>query len=191
MRLSPDDWNLAFFHGEYSIQGLENQEQIDNMVFSMVKELDSHDLENVFDKPFGQGGAPQNVMNKISNASDAEEHAESFEEISGILDLREEVNAVYPKKSLTQLVANGYEELAYLVYINDGNRTTIIYYYGQSIINNLRCLEFAENTDKTIKEKLIVIARLYKNIACVCRNSEEAEISLMLAEAFEHAANRY
>lgn len=191
LRLSQEDWNLVFFCGEYSIKGLEDQWQIDNIVWAMVEELDSHDLENVFDKPFDQGGAPQIVRNQISNLSDNEKYAKSFEEVNEILDYREYIKKIYPKKSLAQLVANGYEYLGNICYKNNNNTTTIIYHYGQSIINNLECLEFAENSDKTIKEKLTDIVRIYKSIAFTCRNREEAIISIKLAVAFQHAADQY
>lgn len=191
MRLSTQDWNLVFFHGENNINGIEEQGQINNIVLAMVEELISHDLENVFDKPSEQGGAPQSVKNQISNISDNENNAKSFEEVNEILDYREGMNEKYPKKSLTQLVANGYENLGNILYESNGNKTDIIFYYGQSIINNLKCLEFAENTNKTIKEKLTDIVRIYNSIAFTCPNCEEAKIALDLAEAFQHAADQY
>lgn len=191
MRLSSEDWNTVFFHGEYSINGLEGQEEINRVVLDKVKELASHKLENVFDKLPGQGGAPQCEKDKISNASVEEEYAKSFEDINRILDLRETINESYPKRSLTQLVANGYDKLARLEKANGANQNTIIFYYGQAIMNNLKCLEFAENTNKTIKEKLAIIAQLYRDIACVCSDSEEAVISLRLADAFQHASDQY
>ncbi len=88
MRLSPGDWNTVFFQRQYSIIGLEGQEEIDRVVLDKVNELVSHDLENVFDKLPEQGGAPQYVKNRISNANLEKEHAESFEDINRISDLQ-------------------------------------------------------------------------------------------------------
>lgn len=179
---------------DYSIftrWGNGSQEQLNDKVLSTVQGWCGEKHDNVFDKEPEQGGAPQKDKDAISKASEDEHPDDSFSNIEGRLDLRESIAKDYPKRTLMQLIANGYQNLALRLVWHEGVQSTIIYYYGQSILFDFECLKFADNTDKTIKERLTIIAQRYEDIAYVCPDYERAGEARSLAEAFRYAANQY
>lgn len=191
LKLSVTDYNTVFFQGELMIGGFEMQEEIDEKIFRWVEEQVEHGLENVFNKEEEDGGAPQKVKNRIAEASDAEEELHSFAEVNDRLDFRECTNNEYPKRDLTQLIANDYHKLALLLVWNNGEKDTILYYYGQCIKNLFKCLEYKENTDKTIKQTLTSIAQKFRDIVYVWPDFEGKEIASKLEKAFRYAADQY
>lgn len=82
-----------------------------------------------------------------------EQRDDSFSDVEDRLDFREGIVKDYPKRTLMQLVANGYQGLALRLVWHEGVQATIIYNYGQSILYNFECLKFAENTDKSFRQK--------------------------------------
>jgi len=189
MNLSPEDYDIVF--PEESGGDAFSQERLNQAVLQDVRGLASHHQENVFDKPEEQGGAPQGLKDDIHWVSVGEENAKTFEEVNDRVNFREDTNMQYPKKTLVQLIANDYQNLALLLVWYGGNKNTIVYFYGQSIINDLKYLEYAGNSDKTIKDKLLIIAQRYKDIAYVCPELEEAENARRLEAAFRYAASQY
>lgn len=192
LNLSAKDYNIVFFQNEkYSISYTESQEQIDATVLLMVEDYSKVGKENVFDKPYEEGGAPVDVETAISAASKKEETADSFSEFEEILGAREDAYVFYPKKSLANLISNNYQKLALLLVMNGGRKETIVYYYCQSIINSMECLEYADCSDMTIKQKLTSVAQRYQDIVYVYPDFEGADFAEKLAIAFEHAADQY
>lgn len=191
LNLSPEDYDAIFFYGGSGIGEGLTQEQMNKRILDRVRELLEKKLENEFDRSAEEGGPSQSVRDEISRVSDREEAATDFSEIKEILSYREGINESYPKRTLTQLVSNGYHHLALLLYWYGGEETTIAYYYGQSILYGLKCLEYADNTGLTVKEKLLFIAQRYEDITYTCPGFRDMQRAGMLAEAFRYAADRY
>lgn len=189
--LSGEKYCRVFFYEENGIKSYETQEQLNEKVQRMVEEYRREQLDNVFDRDPSQGGAPQNVQDSISLANDSEDEWSSFSDVEQRLDLRESTNLMYPKRTLTQLVANDYQGIALLLVWYGGKQPTVIYYYGHAILYNFECLKFADNTDRLIKQKLLIIAQCYEDIAYVYPNFEEAERARSLAAAFRYVADQY
>ncbi|MCI9278965.1 MAG: hypothetical protein HFH90_14995 [Lachnospiraceae bacterium] len=189
--LSATDYNTVFFQGEQLIVDYETQEEIDEKIFQWANEHVNYKRTNIFDKEEKDGGAPQAQKNQIARASAEEEGLCSFAQINERLDTREYINGEYPKRSLTQLVANDYHKLALLLVWNDGKKDTIFYYYGQCILNLFYCLEYEENTDKMIKQTLTSIAQKFRDMVYVWPEFEGKEIALKLEKAFRYAADQY
>lgn len=191
LKLSPEDCDAMLFYGESGIGESLSQERMNERILEKVNALLGKKLENVFDRSAEEGGPPQSIRDEISRVSGAEETAAEFSEIKDILSYRENINETYPKRTLTQLVSNGYHHLALLLYWNGGREETIAYYYGQSILYGLKCLEYADNTGLTVKEKLLFIARRYEDINYTCPGFGDRQRAGMLAAAFRYASDQY
>lgn len=189
--LSDEDNYSIFTYWKNGSDGYGTQEQLNDKVLSTVQSWRDEKRENVFDREFDQGGAPQKDKDDISQASESEQSDDSFSDIEGRLDHREGIANDYPKRTLMQLIANGYQGLALRLVWHEGVQSTIIYYYGQSILFDFECLKFADNTDKIIKKRLTIIAQRYEDIAYVCPNYERAGEARSLAVAFRYAADQY
>lgn len=68
-----------------------------------------------------------------------EQRDDSFSDVEDRLDFREGIVKDYPKRTLMQRVANGYQGLALRLVWHEGVQATIIYNYGQSILYNFEC----------------------------------------------------
>lgn len=191
LKLSDEDLYDIFLRWGNVTKGYVTQEQLNGNVQSGLQEWLGMRLDNVFNREPGQGGAPQDVKNSISQASDSESPGDSFTEIADRLELREGIFSRYPKRSLKQLIANDCQKLALMLAWHEGMQSTVIYYYGQSILSDFECLKFADNTDESIKRRLAVIAQRFEDIAYVCPDFEWAEQARCLAEAFRNAADQY
>lgn len=191
LQLSIEDEYSIFTCWENELGEFETQEQMNIKVLSAVQGWCGKKFANVFDGEPEQGGASQKNKDEISEISENEQPDDSFSEVEDRLDFRESMAKVYPKRTLMQLVANDYQGLALRLVWHEGVQSTIIYYYGQSILFNIECLKFADNTDKTIKERLTIIAQRYEDIAYVCPNYERVGEARILAEAFRYAADQY
>lgn len=191
LQLSDEDEYSIFTCWGNGLDGYGTQEQLNSRVLSTVKGWCGEQRDNVFDREPEQGGAPQEDKDAISRASKSEQPDDSFSDVEDRLDCREGIVKDYPKRTLMQLVANGYQGLALRLVWHEGVQATIIYYYGQSILFDFECLKFADSTDKVIKERLTIIAQRYEDIAYVCPNYERAEDAGKLAAAFRYAANQY
>lgn len=191
LQLSDEDVYSIFICWENGSDGYGTQEQLNDTVLSTVQGWCGENRDNVFDRVPEQGGAPQKVKDAISQASESEQPDDSFSDIEDRLDLRESVAKDYPKRTLMQLIANGYQDLALKLDSYGGVQSTIIYYYGQSILFDFECLKFADNTDRTIKKRLTIIAQRYEDIAYVCPDYERAGEARRLAAAFRYAADQY
>lgn len=191
MTLQLSDQDVYNIFGCWEDKLDEDQEQLNGMVLSAVQGWCSEKRDNVFDKAFEQGGAPQKVKDTISRVSEEERPDNSFSVCEEILDIRESIARDYPKRTLMQLIANGYQGMALMLVWHEGVQATVIYNYGQSILFDFECLKFADNTDKTIKERLSIIAQRYEDIVYVCPDYERAGDARKLAAAFRYAANQY
>lgn len=191
LNLSQEDYNILFFLEGLAPGTVESQEQLNERILREVKIYTEEKKENQFDKAPDEGGPEQKILNQISGISELEKEAISFSEIKEILIFRESVNREYPKRTLTQMVSNGYHKLALLLYWHGGVESTLVYYYGQSILFGLECLKYADNTDLTVKEKLNFIAHRYEDIVYTCPGFRDAERAKMLAKAFRYAADQY
>lgn len=190
--LSLYDYNAIFFQDNFhELSDQDSQEKFDEVVKEFVNYLLEKENENLFDKPEEAGGAPENVRRDISEASEKEEQAHSFREVVKILEVRQSIYILYPKKSLANLISNGYHKLAYMLYVNQGNRNSMVYYYGQSILYDFEYLSFAGNDGKQIRERLLKIAQRYRDIAYVYPDYAAFGIAEKLAIAFENAAAQY
>jgi len=191
LQLSDEDVYSIFTCWRNGADGDVTQEQLNDTVLSTVQDWCGEKRDNVFDRVPEQGGAPQKDKNAISKASESEQPDDSFSVIEGRLDLRESIVKDYPKRTLMLLIANGYQDLALRLVWHEGVQSTIIYNYGQSILYDFECLKFADNTDRTIKERLTIIAQRYEDIAYVCPDYERAGEARSLAIAFRYAAGQY
>lgn len=191
LNLSEEYYNILFFLEGLETGIYESQEQLNQRVYETAQVYTAVKLENKFDKPLGEGGPSQEILNTISRLSDLEKETIDFSETKDILIGRESVYQVYPKRTLAQLVSNGYHRLALLLFWHGGEEATIIYFYGQSILFGMECLKFADNTGLTVKEKLRFIAQRYEDIAYTCPGFRDAQRARMLAEAFRYAADQY
>ena len=191
LHLSDEDKYSIFTCWGNGPDGYETQEQLNDIVLSTVRSWCDEKRDNVFDREPEQGGAPQKDKDDIAQASESERPDDSFSDIEGRLDLRESIAKDYPKRTLMQLIANGYQGLALRLVWHGGVQSTVIYNYGQSILFDFECLKFADNTDKLIKQRLTIIAQRYADIAYVCPDYEKAEEARSLAVAFRYAADQY
>ena len=191
LQLSDEDVYSIFTCWGNGPDGYGTQEQLNDTILFTVQGWCDEKRDNVFDRVPEQGGAPQKDKDAISQASESEQPDDSFSDIEGRLDLRESIAKDYPKRTLMQLIANGYQGLALRLVWHEGVQSTIIYNYGQSILFNFECLKFADNTDKIIKERLTIIAQRYEDIAYVCPDYERAGQARSLAVAFRYAADQY
>lgn len=188
--LSQQDRDLVFFLNRKDLDWTD-QNAVNEAVSQMIDEKYSMQMENVFDKSVNDGGAPQWLCNLVAQASEDEISAVSFSEIKSIRDVRADAFEQYPKKSLANLLSNDNQKLAIVLYINGGEEESIVYYYSQSILRDFECLQFAQNSNATIKDKLISIAQRYRDMVYTCPGMENLENASVLAEAFENAANQY
>ena len=188
--LSQQDRDLVFFLNRKDLDWTD-QNAVNEAVSQMIDEKYSMQMENVFDKSVNDGGAPQWLCNLVAQASEDEISAVSFSEIKSIRDVRADAFEQYPKKSLANLLSNDNQKLAIVLYINGGEEESIVYYYGQSILRDFECLQFVQNSNATIKDKLISIAQRYRDMVYTCPGMENLENASVLAEAFENAANQY
>lgn len=191
LNLSEEDYNRLFFLEGIEPGLYESQEQLNQRVYKMAQVYTAEKLENKFDIPLSEGGPSQEILNTISRMSDLEKETIVFSETKDILIAREGVYQAYPKRTLAQLVSNGYHQLALLLFWHGGQEATVVYYYGQSIFFGLECLKFADNTGLTVKEKLLFIAQRYEDIAYTCPGFRGAQRARMLAKAFCYAADQY
>ena len=202
IELSPSDLNLVFNLNREDIDWTK-QNVVNDAVSEFIRKKRSMQMENVFDKDVNDGGAPSKLCDSVAKASSDEEKFKnndddndednmvSFSKIKSIRDVRAGAFVLYPKWSLANLLSNNYQELAIILYLNGGSEEAIVYYYSQSIIRDFECLQFAENSNDMVKEKLISIAQRYKDIIYTCPNMEGLENAQALAVAFENAANEY
>lgn len=191
MHLSDEDEHSIFTCWGNESGGYGTQEQLNGKVLSTVQGWCGEKRENVFDKASEQGGAPQEVSDEVGLVSESELPDDSYSDIEDRLEFWEGIAEDYPKRTLMQLIANGYRGLALRLVWHEGVQSTTIYNYGQSILFNFECLKFADNTDKTIKKRLTVIAQIYEDIAYVCPDYEKAGEARSLAVAFRYAADQY
>lgn len=191
LNLSESDRDMVFFQNNPSIQDWEDQDQINIAVLNTVREYCALKEDNIFDKPEEEGGAPEEVRGEVSDASEKEKTADSYMEVKEILNVRESVYLKYPKHSLAQLAANGYQKLALMLVYYDGVDSTVIYYYGKSIQYNFECLKYAGIPNDGIKDRLMIIAQRYTDICFLYPDHELAQIAEKLAEAFRYAADQY
>ncbi|MCM1541773.1 MAG: hypothetical protein NC121_10980, partial [Blautia sp.] len=191
LNLSDEKKCRVFLYEESGVKTSETQEQLNGRVLHMVEEWRDEQRDNVFDRDPDQGGAPQDIKDSISQASDTENEWSSFADVERRLEDRESANQKYPKRTLTQLVANDYRKMALLLVWHGGEQSTIVYYYANSILYHMDCLKYADNTDTSIKKKLLTIAQCYEDIAYVCPGYEEAGRARSLATAFRYAADQY
>lgn len=188
--LSQQDRDWVFELNQMNIDWTD-QDDVNAAVLQMLDDKTSMKTENVFDKDVNDGGAPQWQRNLVAQASEDEITAESFSDIKAIRDVRADAYNLYPKKSLANLLSNNYQKLAIILWLHGGEEESIIYYYGQSILMDFECLQFAQNSNATIKDKLNSIAQRYKDMIYTCPNMENIENAQALAKAFENAANQY
>lgn len=191
LNLSEEDYNILFFLEGLDSGIYESQDQLNQRVLDSVQLHTAAKLKNIFDLPQSEGGPSQEILNMISRLSDLERETIDFAKTKDILISREGVYQLYPKRTLAQLVSNGYHKLALLLFWHGGEEATIIYFYGQSILSGMECLKFADNTSLTVKEKLLFIAQRYEDIAYTCPGFRDAQRARMLAEAFRYAADQY
>ena len=198
IELSQSDYDLVFYLNREDIDWT-NRNAVNEAVLQMIDKKRSMQMENKFDKDVSDGGAPQWLRDSVAKASDDENNYEksdeinalSFSKIRSIRDVRAGAFALFPKRSLANLLSNDYQKLAIILYFNGGNEESIVYYYSQSIMRDFECLQFAENSNDMVKEKLISIKQRYKDIIYTCPNMKGLENAQALAEAFENAANNY
>lgn len=189
-KLSQEDYELVFFLNLEDIDWTD-QNAVNEAVLQMIDEIRSIQMENVFDKGENDGGAPQWLCDLVHQASEDEKKAKSFSAIVSIRDVRAGAFTLFPKRSLANLLSNNYQELAIILFLNGGNEEAIVYYYSQSIIRDFECLQFAENSNDMVKDKLISIAQRYEDMIYTCPNMEDRQNAQTLAVAFKNAANEY
>ncbi|MDE7178245.1 MAG: hypothetical protein K2O59_10545 [Lachnospiraceae bacterium] len=186
--LSSEDYEFIFFTGEgYVIEDWEDQEEIDDAVLEMIKDLRREKKVNLFDG----GIAPQDVQNEINYASEDEKKAKSFMEIERIQQVRVDVYRDYPKKSIANLVGNSEQLKALVLYYYRGRQQSILYHYGKSILWESEYLKYEDVSNDVASKRLSKIAQRYGDIAFVCKDCPESARATRLQTAYENAANWY
>lgn len=193
MNLSKKDRAIICFEGEeYDISDLEDENEINKIIEAFVMERRNRKRENVFDRSEEKGGAPEAVRGKISEASEKEKEAKSFSGAEEILIEREDVYLKYPKASLAQLIANGYELLALTLLFHGGNAETINYYYGQSILKDFEYLEYDGLSNANIKSRLLKTVQKYEDMKLINPDWETEFPTIgKLRDAFQYVADQY
>lgn len=192
MELSQKDHDLVFFNNQdYYVNDWTDSDEVEAVVLRLVEDYRAMKRENEFDKDVNEGGAPQPLRDAIAQASYDEITAQSFGEIKDNRDVREEAYALYPKKSLANLISNDSQKLAIILYKYGGAEEAIIYHFGQSILYDFECLQFSQNANGTVKDRLISIAQRYRDMVYTCPDMAERVKAQALAEAFEKAAKQY
>lgn len=186
--LSSEDYEFVFFTGEeYIIEDWENQEEIDDAVLRMIKDLRREKKVNLFD----EGIAPQDVQNEIKYASDDEKKAKSFMEIERIQQVRADVYRDYPKKSIANLIANSEQLKALVLYYYHGRQQSILYHYGKSILWESEYLKYEDALNDEVSKHLSKIAQRYGDVAFTCKDCTESIRASKLQTAYENAAEWY
>ena len=193
MSSSSEDHAAACFEGgEYNILGQEDQNEVNKIIEGFVEELRGKKRENIFDKPEEEGGAPESVKGRISEASEKEKEVKSFGEAEEILVDREDVYLIHKKASLAKLIANGYELLALTLLFYEGNVDTINYYYEQSILKDFEYLEYDGLSNTNIKSRLLKIVQKYKDMKLINPDWETKFPTIeKLSNAFQYVADQY
>lgn len=186
--LSDADKSKIYFLDE--IEDWNNQDQINEIVKERVQGQSDKKMENKFDKPDEEGGAPSYVETEICNASQTEVGAK-FTQRKEILRIRSNVYEVYPKYSLASLIANDNHAIALSLYYYGGNQATVEYYYGQAIIYNMEAISYAEVSSVTCKEMLTWISQRYRDIRYTCPACSNMDKLEKLAIAFQYASDKY
>lgn len=186
--LSSEEYEFVFFTGEeYVIEDWEDQEEIDDAVLEMIKDLRREKKVNLFDG----GIAPQDVQNEINYASEDEKKAKSFMEIERIQQVRVDVYRDYPKKSIANLVGNSEQLKALVLYYYRGRQQSILYHYGKSILWESEYLKYEDVSNDVASKHLSKIAQRYGDIAFVCKDCSESARAERLQTAYENAADWY
>lgn len=186
--LSAEDYEFVFFTGEeYAIEDWENQEEIDDVVLRMIKDLRREKKVNLFD----EGIAPQDVQNEIDYASADEKKAKSFMEIERIQQVRVDVYRDYPKKSIANLIANSEQLKALVLYYYQGSQQSILYHYGKSILWEGEYLKYKDVSNDEVNKHLSKIAQRYGDVAFTCKDCTDSTRASKLQTAYENAAKWY
>lgn len=187
LKLSDEERDEVFLQGEGIISDWDDQQKINAEVRKWINEKHAEGFKNRFDD-----FAPRYVKNEISEASDLEKEASSFREVQNVLQTREDVYVEYPKKSIADLISNGYHRLALILLCNAGQDKTILYLYSQSILWNFEVIKYTDVSDSTMKDRLNRIAQRYEDISLVCADCEDViKYATKLQIAFEDAADQY
>lgn len=191
-KLSNIDRREVFFTaGDYKIEDWDNLEGILNIVLKKISECRMH-RKNVFDLDESENGAPDYLKDEICKASEEEERGITIQKKREILDLRLSAYNQYPKRTLAVLISNAYQELALAIFMNLGERETIIYYYGKSICYRMEAIQFSDATNEIVKENLKFIAKRYEDIVFITQGKGvEAKYASKLQKAFEEASLYY
>lgn len=186
--LSSEDYEFVFFIGEkYAIEDWENQEEIDETILQMIKDLRREKKVNLFDGEI----APQDVQNEINYASVDEKRAKSFMEIERIQQVRADVYRDYPKKSIANLIANSEQLKALVLYYYRGRQQSILYHYGKSILWESEYLKYEDVSNDEMSKHLSKIAQRYGDVAFTCKDCTESTRASKLQTAYENAAKWY
>ncbi|MCH5264765.1 MAG: hypothetical protein J1F02_02620 [Lachnospiraceae bacterium] len=192
-KLSENDRNELFYlSGKYRILNWNNQDEINKKVLLKVHDEIGKQEENVFDKKPKDGGAPQKLCDKISEISEKENSIKTFTEKKENLEERECAYSIYPKESLANLLANDYQDIALILYYNNGDSDSILYHYAQSIQYRHQVLGFAGLFNTGIKRKINFIEKSYKDLEIMYAQDTEINLySKKLKKAYQFVADQY
>lgn len=128
--------------------------------------------------------APSEIDARISQASRVESMLKTSEQLDEIIECRKSVYEQYPMYTLAKLIAENYALFGLAYQQNEGNITTIEYYYGQAILWYREALRYCP-TNEGIKQLLYFLAIRYHDLAsCLPQGSDIQQRATALANAY-------
>lgn len=185
--LKDEEYIAVFFTGgEYQIEDWEDQQEINDKVIKAISDMREEEKISIFDRM-----ASQNLKDEVERMKNTDETTKSFSEKQNISERRQKVYEDFPKRSFTSLISNSEQWQALALIYYNGQQKSIMYHYAQSIIWDMEYLKYKWNTEEDIKDRLLIIAQRYEDIAFICTNCSERKLAQRLQVAFENAAEQF
>lgn len=183
--LTGEDYDRVYFQTQkYLVTDWTNQDEVNQTVAQLVKELRAVEAPNLFDTQ-----APEELKNKVSQANTTYDQMSHASQLDDTIDIHLQAWE-YPKYDIAKLLSYEYQKYALEYYAADGPFDTIEYYYAQSILWAHQAITFASATDYQVKERLYYISYRYHDIADAAPDGSTTQIKAsMLYEAYNSVRN--
>lgn len=183
--LTSEDYDRIYFQtSEYLVMDWTNQDDVNQTVAQLVRDLCSIDAPNLFDAQ-----APEELKEEVSQADTSYDQMTRSSQLDATIDTHLQAWA-YPKYDIAKLLSYEYQKYALEYYAADGPFDTIEYYYAQSILWAHQAITFSSATDYQVRERLFYISYRYHDIADAAPDGSATQIKAsMLCEAYNTVRN--
>lgn len=183
--LTSEDYDRIYFQtSEYLVMDWTDQDDVNQTVAQLVRDLCSIDAPNLFDAQ-----APEELKEEVSQADTSYDRMSHSSQLDATIDTHLQAWA-YPKYDIAKLLSYEYQKYALEYYTADGLFDTIEYYYAQSILWAHQAITFSSATDYQVRESLFYISYRYHDIADAAPDGSATQIKAsMLYEAYNTVRN--